>query len=673
MKKIIGIIISILVLLGIGVGTLYYLNKQDKESTLTILEKQWIEDNKNTIQDFSIVNKIPVFSLEGEGLVYSFLDELETKTGLEFNRITYTYGEEVSGYSFSVKEKLENNDILLYQDNYAIIGKEAKKYLSLKEIDNVKIGVYEKDMDNVKKYLNNGNTISFVSYETIDEMLNEFEKDQTELNMIVLPKTIYLNDISKYHINYDITEMTLDYVISLGDNDKLNNIINKYYNKWYTESYNETFNKYFNINYFSINEINNDDEIKFKSKRYKYGFVNNEPYDKLVGNKLIGINSKIIELFSDMSGVEIVYEEYPKYADLISAFIDKKIDYFMNFTDTNEFSIENKQTVDVLNQKFVILTNIKNDITINSLASLKEVTTILNANVTAYLKNNNIAVVEYNNVQELLNKINKNSVFVLDYKTYEMYFDTILRDYKIEYEFIIDSNSNYVISNNEDNKIFIKYLNYYLEFVNNEQLIDKITYKDFKVEKENESLIKIIYSLIGLLILLVIAIIIRVIKHNKKKLQGITKENKLKYIDMLTSLKNRNFLNDNIEKWDDSEIYPQSIMIVDLNNVAYINDNYGHEEGDNVITEAANILIKNQLEQTEIMRTNGNEFLIYLVGYEEKQIVMYKRKLIKEFKELAHGFGAAVGYSMINDGLKTIDDAINEATLDMRNNKEETE
>ena len=140
---------------------------------------------------------------------------------------------------------------------------------------------------------------------------------------------------------------------------------------------------------------------------------------------------------------------------------------------------------------------------------------------------------------------------------------------------------------------------------------------------------------------------------------------------MLTSLKNRTYLNDNIEKWDSSDIYPQAIVIVDLNNIAYINDNYGHEEGDNIIKEAANILISNQVENSEIMRTNGNEFLIYLVEYDEKQVVTYIRKLNKEFKELTHGFGAALGYSMIVDALKTVDDAINEATLDMRSNKEE--
>ena len=87
--------------------------------------------------------------------------------------------------------------------------------------------------------------------------------------------------------------------------------------------------------------------------------------------------------------------------------------------------------------------------------------------------------------------------------------------------------------------------------------------------------------------------------------------------------------------------------------------------------EAANILIQNQLQNSEIIRTDGNEFLIYLVGYNEKQIVSYLRKLNKELKTLSHGFGSASGYSIINDAIKTFDDAVNEATLDMKNNKEE--
>ena len=46
-------------------------------------------------------------------------------------------------------------------------------------------------------------------------------------------------------------------------------------------------------------------------------------------------------------------------------------------------------------------------------------------------------------------------------------------------------------------------------------------------------------------------------------------------------------------------------------------------------------------------------------------------KLAREFEKLPHGFGAAVGYSMIEDEIKTIDDAINEAALEMRTDKEQ--
>ena len=138
----------------------------------------------------------------------------------------------------------------------------------------------------------------------------------------------------------------------------------------------------------------------------------------------------------------------------------------------------------------------------------------------------------------------------------------------------------------------------------------------------------------------------------------------------MTSLKNRNYLNYTIAKWDDNVIYPQAIIVIDLNNIKDINDAYGHEKGDEVIKQAANILISNQLEKTDLIRTDGNEFLIYMVGYDSKQVVTYARKIYKEFKELPYGFGASIGYSMIEDDLKTIEDAINEATIDMEKNKE---
>jgi len=178
------------------------------------------------------------------------------------------------------------------------------------------------------------------------------------------------------------------------------------------------------------------------------------------------------------------------------------------------------------------------------------------------------------------------------------------------------------------------------------------------------------YVGIALGILLILTLIILGIKSKRNKEKTIKKEEKMKFIDVMTSLKNRNYLNYNMEKWDSNVIYPQCFVVIDLNNIKDINDSHGHEEGDNVIKKAASILIINQLENTDIMRTDGNEFLVYMVGYSEKDVVSYTRKIYKELKELPYGYGASIGYSMILDDIKTVDDAINEATLEMRKNKE---
>ena len=212
----------------------------------------------------------------------------------------------------------------------------------------------------------------------------------------------------------------------------------------------------------------------------------------------------------------------------------------------------------------------------------------------------------------------------------------------------------------------------FLTFIYHQEL-SNIGYSELVSVSGTSSFVKVIIFVVCFLLVGLIGLLFY---QNRKSLKdkissSISKDNRFKYIDILTSLKNRNYLNDNIDSWDLSLVYPQGVVVVDLNNIAYINDNYGHAEGDKVIKEAANILIKTQISNSEIMRTNGNEFLIYMVGYDEKQIVSYIRKLNKEFKDLSHSFGAAIGYSIITDQIKTVDDAINEATLDMRNVKNE--
>ena len=201
------------------------------------------------------------------------------------------------------------------------------------------------------------------------------------------------------------------------------------------------------------------------------------------------------------------------------------------------------------------------------------------------------------------------------------------------------------------------------------------TQKIYGDSKNNIILSFLIKNIIYItLVVILVMVILYKLAHKIRLSKKIKKEDKLLYIDVMTNLKNRNYLNDNIDYWSGNKVYPQTILIVDLNKVKVLNDKYGHEEGDRQIKSAANALIKTQRENSEIMRTNGNEFMVYLVGYDEKAILSYIHKLTRELNNsLPHkDFGVALGFSMINNELSTMDDAINEALIMMRKNKGET-
>lgn len=672
-KKTIIIIITTLVVFLLGIVTYFTLTHQDS-NTLTLLEKQWIQNHKNNMIDIDIQNDIPIFSYDGEGLIYEFLADLEKDTELGFNKLPLN-SDNKSAYSIRMTDKLEKNDIVMYEDNYALISKENVKYNSLSSIRNITVGVLNNNLDDVNYYLK-GENVTFKTYDKVIDLIEAVK--ESNVNAIVLPKSMYLKEILENNltISYNITEMKENLVIRLGNEKKLNNIFKKYFEKWLNESFETSFSNNLSNNFYEYTNVNDDDQVNFKRKRYKYGFVANVPYDKLINNRLVGYNSELIKEFSKISGVEVTFHEYDSYAALVKDFNANKIDFFFNQTSNDKYDMDVTIIPAINDAEIVVLSNIKNDIIINSVSSIKDskVLVVNNTIISKYLEDNKINVKKYNNIDLLLKHINKSSIIVIDKATYEMYKTSKLKDFEINYNFRLDDGYNYTAREIKDNHLFNNYFAFYLTFVNTKGITTRIDYKTFEVASKLAFVRPLLISIIAIIVLLIVSIVTKNYKEKKEAQKiGVSKEDKLRYIDMLTSLKNRNYLNDSIERWDESEVYPQTIIIVDLNNVAYINDNYGHNEGDNVIKEAANILIKNQMEQSEIIRTNGNEFLIYLVGYEEKQVVTYIRKLSKEFKELEHGFGAAIGYSIIADGLKTVDDAINEATLDMKTNKEEAQ
>ena len=210
--------------------------------------------------------------------------------------------------------------------------------------------------------------------------------------------------------------------------------------------------------------------------------------------------------------------------------------------------------------------------------------------------------------------------------------------------------------------------------MNPKEVVDDSLNTYFETYEAGSRTVKLARYIIMLIIVLLVGAYLLIKSKKRIVLNTKVKNNeKIRYVDMLTSLKNRNYLNDRMEIWNQNTVYPQAVIVLDLNNVKYLNDTFGHEEGDKQIKAAANALFKTQLDNTELLRTDGNEFMIYLVGYSEKQVVSYIKKLLKEFKKLPYEYGVAIGFSMINDDLKLVEDAFNEAMLMMRKNKSDFE
>ncbi|MDA8139365.1 MAG: diguanylate cyclase [Desulfobacteraceae bacterium] len=92
-------------------------------------------------------------------------------------------------------------------------------------------------------------------------------------------------------------------------------------------------------------------------------------------------------------------------------------------------------------------------------------------------------------------------------------------------------------------------------------------------------------------------------------------EDYLQYIsihDSLTGLYNRFYADSEIDRLAVSRVRPISVIIIDLNDLKKVNDQYGHAMGDQYIKNAATVLKQTFRPEDMIARIGGDEFLVLL-------------------------------------------------------------
>ena len=665
-KSVKRILLVIPVIVFIVIATLIIMNVLKDENKLTVKEKEWINNNLSTVQNVNIINNLSVFGANGSGVFYDFINDMSKEYGLKINPVTYNNGESSVSHGFMATNSLDDNSLVIYEDNYVLIKKDYEIITDIASLSSKNIGVLSSDVTYLNSYLKSFN-LKLTAYENKKALEEAFSKD---LDYILVPKYEYLDYIvaNDYQISYHFNDIKRYYTYEL-QGDYFSSIIKKYFTKWNGKYFDSSYNKAMKQALIENLKLTDSDIKQLNSKVYSYGFINNSPYEIIMGGNYGGIISVYLNKFSKVAGVDFKYSKYRSYKLLTNAVNDGSLDlYFNYYTLTNNYKEINTH----MNIEYNIIAKESNSMVVNSLDSLKGKTVYVlqDSMLYNYLATiDDITINTYRNVKELKKIAKQDNIIMIDHNTYDTYANKELSGYTVRYTSNTDGTYNFKVR--EDGP-FYKTLNAFIKLQDPNLTINEGLYNYTKTLKSGTVLGTIAkYSLYLIIGFVVVMYLLYKSTKRVKISKKIKKVEKIRYIDQLTSLKNRNYLNENINAWNKNTIYPQATIVLDLNKLQEINDTLGYEKGDRQIKAAANILIKTQLDNSDIMRTDGNEFLIYLVGYEERQIISYIKKLYKEFKNLPYEYGATIGHSMITNDLKSIEDAINESVEDMKQKKQD--
>ena len=128
-------------------------------------------------------------------------------------------------------------------------------------------------------------------------------------------------------------------------------------------------------------------------------------------------------------------------------------------------------------------------------------------------------------------------------------------------------------------------------------------------------------------------------------------QNELSYVDNLTKLYNRSYLNQVIAEIERKNM-PAGGVMIDIDYFKTINDVYGHAEGDQALIKAAEILRRATPSKGIPVRFAGDEFIIILRNVGENEILSLKssiREQLKEFNQTTdkpYQLSFSIGHSM---------------------------
>ncbi len=141
---------------------------------------------------------------------------------------------------------------------------------------------------------------------------------------------------------------------------------------------------------------------------------------------------------------------------------------------------------------------------------------------------------------------------------------------------------------------------------------------------------------------------------------------RMSFFDKLTNVMNRNALENTLEKGFPLG-NPLSILVADVNGLKFINDTKGHNAGDHLIRNCAQILAIIYGEK-QVFRTGGDEFLVITQNFSASELNLSIENIRKEMNESA--VSMSLGYIYVEHYEGNYDELVKKADVLMYEDKE---
>jgi diguanylate cyclase (GGDEF)-like protein len=127
----------------------------------------------------------------------------------------------------------------------------------------------------------------------------------------------------------------------------------------------------------------------------------------------------------------------------------------------------------------------------------------------------------------------------------------------------------------------------------------------------------------------------------------------------------RNLIEKIISKSSDDDIF--AMMFIDIDDFKSINDNYGHDIGDEVIINIAQRIIQSLSYSDIACRFGGDEFVVWLQGTKEKETEVIADRILKNImkpitvEEFEISISVSIGISIYGSAINSFDAMIVES------------